>query len=190
MLKDAVVKKNISSKRRVNSTIKKDANTNLVTKAALKAKPTERDAFSNKSAWMEDYQDFFAFKQQPINEAFLERLGQELIIFAETHKGILRHEWFFTSKRIPLETVRRWVLKYPNFGNAFNTAKYIIGMRREDGALKKEFNEKIYLQSAQRYDAESIEDAKFHAKIRQEVESSLVRPQVIVIDKLFEDKET
>ncbi len=149
-----------------------------------------RDPIASKSPWLEDYQDFFTGRLQPVNEGFLEHLGKELINFAETIEGPLRIEFFFISKRIPYQTGRDWARKYPIFERYYNTAKYILGMRREDGALRRNFSDKIYLQSAHRYDPESKEDAQFHAKLKQEVLTGMEGTKVIILDKLFEDKDS
>lgn len=147
-----------------------------------------RDPISTRSPWIEDYQDFFTLRQKPVSEAFLERLAQELINYSKTTQDILRHEWFFTEKGIPPKTARAWAQKYPAFGLAYNTAKYIIGMRRENGSLRKHFDAATYFKSAQRYDEECVEDAKFHAGLRIEALSDAEGRQVIVLPRIVDER--
>jgi len=169
--------KNKKSTRKVNIITKKANPTNLV-----------RGSISNKSPWMDDYQDFFTHKQQPVSEAFLKQLGQELVLFAETTTGPLRVEWFFTSKRIPPQTALRWAKKHHDFGQTYEISKYIIGMRRENGAIRKEFDVKMVLQSLHLYDPEFKEIALFHAKIKIEAMTDLEGRQVIILPRIVDER--
>ena len=127
-------------------------------------KKVKRDLDRKTSPWMEDYQDFFTFRMQPVNEGFLDRLANELIEYAEKTE-VLRLEWFFTSKRIDPSTGRVWANKYPKFGNAYKIAKQIIGMRREDGALKKKYDAATIAHAQCHYDETWREVAQFKAKL-------------------------
>lgn len=119
--------------------------------------------------WIEDYQDFFTYRMQPVSEGFLERLANELITYAENSE-ILRIEWFFTSKRIDPTTGRDWAAKYENFGKAYKIAKLIIGMRREDGGLKMNLSSAMVLHSMPLYDETYKELLVWKAKMQSESE--------------------
>ncbi len=149
-------------------------------------------AFKKKSdvPWQEDYKELITADWKPINSVFLEHLGEELINFAQTTEGPLRLEWFFVTRRIPYTTAFDWAQKYDNFKISYQTAKYILGMRREDGAIRKVFDREAIFKSQHRYDPEAKEDAQFHAKLKQDVLSGMEGAKVIILDKLFEDKES
>ena len=138
--------------------------------------------------WQEDYKELLTGDLKPINSGFLDRLGAELIEYAHTTEGPLRVEWFFIARRIPYTTARHWAEKFDNFKESYHTAKYILGMRREDGAIKKQFDRESVFKSLHLYDPEFIEVAHFHAKMKAEVLANIPERQVIVLDKLFEEK--
>ena len=111
-----------------------------------------RDKIKDNSPWMEDYQDFFTHRMHPVNQAFLDRLGAELIEYAETTKTIFRLEWFFTQKRIAPQTAREWASKNESFAKTYAIAKYVLGMRREDKGLRKEFDSSMISATMPLYD--------------------------------------
>lgn len=176
--------------------MKKETSPTRKEKAVKRVKPiikkrvvsnSDRDQETTTSPWLEDYRDFFEHKLRPVTHAFLDHLGQELLLYAQKSSS-LSLEMFFINKYIQPKSGKRWADSYPNFNDSYQMAKMILGDRRERGALTKEFSEKIVLHSLHRYNPEFESDAKFHAKIKQELEVDNNKPQVIIIDKLFEDK--
>lgn len=149
----------------------------------------ERDREDYRCAWIEDYPNFFTGKIHPINEAFLEHLGKELVEYSKV-TPILNLEYFFLEKGMQPATASRWSKKFPVFGVLYNAAKGYLGIRREHGALTKELSEKMVLHSQHRYDDSFREDAEFHAKLKQEMLSGVEGAKVIVLDRLFEDKKS
>lgn len=117
----------------------------------VKQKKSLRDVSREMSPWMEEYEDFFTHRMHPVSELFLEKIGSELIEFAETSK-VLRIEWFFTQKRIPPQTARNWASKSESFAKTYQIAKHIIGMRREEGMLSKRLSESGVLASLHMFD--------------------------------------
>jgi hypothetical protein len=154
---------------------------NGVIKSGKNSKPSMDPALVKKAArapgkenlpWIEDYQDFFTYRMQPISEGFLEKLGNELIVFAETEEKVLRLEWFFTKKRINPATGWRWAKKYEKFGEAYKLAKTILGMRREAGAMHFDYNHATISQAQRYYDETwiSADEIKASLELKFELE--------------------
>lgn len=147
-----------------------------------------RDPIREKSPWMEDYEDFFTHRSHPVNQAFLDKIGLELIEYVENTKTIFRHEWFFTQKRIYPFTARRWADKNDRFGNVYKTAKLILGMRREDKGLRKEFDSSLVSNSMALYDDAWKEMMEWKSKL---AEATMSNSGIKVVEiPAFEDADT
>jgi hypothetical protein len=144
--------------------VAKTAKHNTVLKKETK---NDRDPIRAKSPWMEDYQDFFTHKCHPVSQAFLDRLSCELIEYVENTKTIFRHEWFFTQKRIYPKTARRWAEQNEQFGRVYEVSKFILGMRREDKGLRKEFDSGLISTSMPLYDEEWRNLLEWKSKIAE-----------------------
>lgn len=175
-----MVKKPINKEK-----ISKKVNSNIATlnKANSSQYPKKSDI-----PWEEDYKELLTGDLKPLNRGFLERLGAELIEYARTTEGPLRVEWFFISKRIPYSTARYWAETRDYFKDAYQTAKYILGMRREDGAIRKLFDKDSVFRSLHLYDPEFKEVAKFHAQLKVEAITDAEGRQVIVLPRIVDER--
>lgn len=139
------------------------------------------------SKWVEEYLNFFTGKMQPVPESFLDKLAEELINFAET-TDVLRIEWFFTKKRMLPQSGRNWANKYPSFGEAYKTAQFILGMRREKLAMDRNITEGITIKSLYKFDPmyAEIRQDEINAKIEVAKANSdnLQRPTQIILGEL------
>lgn len=120
----------------------------------IKKQTKTRDKSSKESPWIEDYLDCFSMKIKPVTEAFLERLGQELIQWAEREEKQYKIAPFFDKRRIGWSTYDRWAKEHPKFGAAYNLAKSILGTRREYGALERKLDAGTVIQMMPHYDQE------------------------------------
>jgi hypothetical protein len=116
-----------------------------------KVKKPVRDKEPRKGRWLEDYAEFFTHRLIPVSEAFLERIGEELLRYAKT-TNILRIDPFFREKGIASFTSRRWRDKYPVFRVFYEEALLILGERREHGALNFDYNHATMALSQRKYD--------------------------------------
>lgn len=155
--------------------IRRARNTNSLTKSLENSK--ESRSFSK---LLGEYQNFQSNQRSPVTEHMLDRLGQELITFAY-ESDILRVEWFFSLRGISPSTAREWTYKYPSFKESYHAARSIIGMRREDGALKRKFDASTAHFTLPLYDQEWREALEYRQKLKEE-ETSKTQPITVVLE--------
>ena len=99
------------------------------------------------------YADYFLYRDRPISEAFIKRIGEELLEYAnDPDIEYLRIEPFFMSKGVASDTYEEWKEKYPLFKQYYQTAWHIIGLRREKGMLHKNLSENAILRTLHFFD--------------------------------------
>ncbi len=157
------------------------------TSFGVKPSKRSRPMDTKTSQWVEEYLNFFTGKMQPVPESFLDKLAEELINYAET-TDVLRIEWFFTKKRMLPQSGRNWAAKYDKFGEAYKTAQFILGMRREKLAMEKQLSDSMVLKTLYLFDPMYAQarqddiDAKIEvAKANAE---ALERPSQIILGQL------
>jgi hypothetical protein len=133
-----------------------------------KAAEPERDKDYPNSPWIDEYRDFFTHRMHPVSDAFIRKLSADLIEYAETTEDLLRIEAFFTKKRIPATTCVRWREKFPEFKAAYEAAKSVLGMRREDGALRKGWSTGVVMNTMALYDDEYRKLREWEARLRDQ----------------------
>jgi|GEM_PF-1525129 len=138
----------------------------ITKKQNVPLKKRKREEFEV-SPWLEDYLDCFQGKYKPVTQAFLERIGQEMVIWAKTEERAYKIAPFFDNKHIGFQTYTSWAKKYPNFGAAYNLAKSIIGTRREYGSLERKLDSGTVLYNMHAYDPEWKEAREYHSSLRQ-----------------------
>lgn len=111
--------------------------------------------------YLETYKDLLLMQDVPVSVLFLERLGEDLVLWAKKAKKNWKEEDqdlkitpFFTERHIAESTYRGWRNKYPFFQERFLLAKQILGEARENGALRRKFDSATFLKSAPTYDPE------------------------------------
>lgn len=97
------------------------------------------------------YFDHKAREKSWMTEAKIERMGVELLQWAETPEATKLSK-FFHARRITSKVVLDWCKKWPRFAEDYQLAKEIIGDRREDGALNKVFDAHFIRLSMPMYD--------------------------------------
>jgi len=136
---------------------------------AIKKRPkTTRKPRPVTNLTVDMYRDLFVLRQQPISEAFIERLGADLVEWATTDEDALVLIDFFSSRKIHPKTFTNWTKKHPKLKEALHIAKLIIGGRREKGGLKNKFNTSMVMSQQAKYDPSwwKLEDAR--AKLKAE----------------------
>lgn len=132
------------------------------------------------SKLLAEYENFQSNQRSPVTEHMLDRLSKELIIFAH-ESDILRVEWFFALRGISPATARDWTYKFPSFKESYKAARSIIGMRREDGALKKKLDSSTVHFTLPLYDDEWREALEYRHKLKEE-EQSKTQPITVVLE--------
>jgi len=154
-------------------------------KATKQSKNYRKPMDSNTAVWVEEYLNFFTGKMQPVPEAFLDKLAEELINYAETTE-VLRIEWFFTKKRMLPLSGRNWAKRYERFGEAYKSAQFIIGMRREQMALTRDISDSLVLKSLYKFDPMYAEIRQDDIDVRKEIASiaEQSKPTTIIMGQL------
>lgn len=135
------------------------------------------------------YAEFFTHRLIPVSEGFLNKIGMELIEYVEDPDiEILRIEWFFTKRRILPDLARDWASKYSDFGKIYNACKKIIGMRREDGALRHGWNASVAMATMPMFDDEYKALKEWEAKMKSDADGNSGKV-LVLMDSFKKDKE-
>jgi hypothetical protein len=139
------------------------------------------------SPWLEDYLDCFTFKYKPVTEAFIDRISNELLNWAQNDNDALKLTEFFNKKRIPKSTWEAWN-RYPIFKAARALAVEALGNRREKGAITRKYDATTINVMMPLYDSDWKENVEWRAKLKSESETAQV-PQTVIF-KSFEEIKT
>lgn len=142
---------------------------------SAKKKAITRSYFDQMCSWR-DY---------PISERTVNKLREDIINEARNNESIITFKQLICGMGIPSTTLYELTQKYEKLKEDIQVAKDIIGVRREIGALNREFSEKIVMRSAHFYDKDWESIDRYHASLGNELEGK-AETKIIVIDKLVE----
>lgn len=98
-----------------------------------------------------DYTCTYSFIQKPANEAFIQRLAEDMLEWARTTEALKVSE-FYSMKGISKRDWGRWVVKWHFLAEAVEATKIILGNRREIGGLKRQYDSGMVRASMRFYD--------------------------------------
>ncbi len=87
-----------------------------------------------------DYQCIYTGLMKPMNEAGINRLADEVTDWARNDVDAYKLSQFYLHKGISRKVWFEWCDRWPRLLQATESAKQLIGDRREIGALKHELN--------------------------------------------------
>jgi len=99
------------------------------------------------------YPDLFFGREQPINEAIIDRLTQEMVEFAE-REDTIRPSQFWMSKRLNSAYIYRWKEKWPQLQNAYDYLMAWCAQRRDIGAATRKYDGNYIEKNQPMYDPE------------------------------------
>lgn len=136
---------------------------------------------SNKphSKWVCDYRNINSAETVIATEAFIEGVGKNLLDWANQDSSLV-HSDFLTSRGIPRRTYYDWVDKFPFFKDCHDSAKSIIGSRREIGAIDRRFNENVVSRMAGFYSQDWKDMEEWRSKMKTEQAASTQPTQIIL----------
>jgi hypothetical protein len=125
----------------------------------MKIKNSNNNTGSNKQSKVvkpkkyvfDEYNEFFSGRLIPVSEAFVEKIAQELVIWAHSNDDALILSEFYLSRGIAPKVFHRWMEKFPVVKEAHDTALEIIGNRREKGGLNYKLHAGMVMYSAPLY---------------------------------------
>jgi len=163
---------------------------NASTSKSIVTKTPTRDLELNESKWIADYQDCFTFKMKPITEAFINRFTNEMVTWAETNEDALFMGKFLRAKGISRWTLYEWVQKYHDIKQAYDTCLWILGERREHGAIIRKYDSSTIAATMPHYSTEWKQMIEWKSKLAKDAEESGIKFVVIPsIDQLTTKKE-
>jgi len=120
--------------------------------------------------YTEQYRDLFTMRMKPVPQSFIEKISLELIHWALNNDNALTLKRFFYEHGIPNTYVTKWMKKYPILNEAIDEARFLLGIRREEGALKKIFDAGTMKASLHHYDPAVREDIVWQAELKQKMD--------------------
>ncbi len=130
-----------------------------------------------KVVWF-DYQCIYTGLMKPMNEAGINRLAEEVTDWARNDVEAFKISQFYLHKGISRKVWLQWCDRYPRLQQANESAKELIGNRREIGALKHELNYGPIGFTMPFYDAEWKDETVRRAALKEG--SSEARSTVVV----------
>lgn len=97
---------------------------------------------SEKTVVIDHYMDYLDFREKPVSLNFIKKLGLELIQWSKENPKAYKVSPFFKNKGINYTTTQRWRDRFPEFQDAYDFAKEIIGDRREELMFEGKLREK------------------------------------------------
>lgn len=130
-----------------------------------------RKANSKEPLWLEEYRDCFNFTWKPVTEMFIERFFGDLVQTINMDEDILMLEEVYLKKGVPHHAFYRWVEKFPVAKEAHTTAKRLLAVRREKGALKRQYDSNMVLKSLAMYNDDWKNIEEWRAGLREKEEA-------------------
>ena len=134
----------------------------------------------NSYKYLDMYPDLFQMKNVPISPLFFERIGAELIKWAQESKAI-KISSFFLDKGITRGTYEYWLQQYPLFKDFYLHAKEIIGVRREELAFHRKADAGVFLKSAAQFDPEWKRTEEWRSAMNKEEKAEGVK---LIVEKI------
>ena len=101
--------------------------------------------------WQEDYRNCFDFSFRPVTERFIEQFFSDMVKSCADDDGCLSIQEYFLSKGVNSKTFYAWCQKWELAGDALETAKELIALKREKLALKNKLNAGVFLAMQPKY---------------------------------------
>ena len=132
------------------------------------------------------YRDIFTGLEAPMSIKGISRLATEVVEWAQKDPEALKLSQFYYSKGICRKVWYEWCGKFPELEQASNEAKYIIGDRRETGALKNKLNTGMVHYSMSFYDPEWKEESVRRAALKEGSSDGARASFTVVVDAIPE----
>jgi hypothetical protein len=116
----------------------------------------------------EEYRDFFTLKLTPAPISFLEKIAQQIVVWARDNDDALIIEQFCLEKGITEEVYYNWVAKYPFLSSAHNTAMMFLSHKREIGGLKRKYDPGMVMRTMPIYSNKWKQLAEWQSKLNSD----------------------
>jgi len=136
------------------------------------------------------YKDLFTLREKPASMAVIERICQDLVQWAVETDDALTLGQFFLDRKISPRTVQRWAEKYDVASEALSLAKCAIGVRREVGAIKGQYNVPMIMSQQAKYDKswQKLEEWRAELRARSQVNAPTDTRYTVVVEDFSKEK--
>lgn len=118
----------------------------------------------------DEYLDMFTMRQRPVNDAFIDKLAEDLMHWALNDEDALKLTQFYVAKGIWTGDMKRWEARNEKLAKAHQQALIILGNRRETGGLKKKYDAGIVSSTMAHFDPDWKQLAEWRSKLKGEGE--------------------
>ena len=143
-----------------------------------------KTTLEKKPRWYEEYTDLMTFKKQPVHDVYIERLALELLDWARKEDSLSITK-FLQMKGIPHQDYLRFVKRNESLALAHEESKRYFGNRREEGAIRKEFDAGMVYKSLPIYSPEWKENFEWQSNLKQK-EVQEQKQTIVVLEKFQE----
>lgn len=113
------------------------------------------------------YLDLLTLKQKPVMQAFIDRLTGELLEWASKNNEALTIKEFVLGKGITWQTFLRWTKTREPLKSAYEDVKLWVGIRREKGMIKKQYDSKSIMHIQHMWDDDWKQADEYHSNLRK-----------------------
>ena len=142
---------------------------------------TEIRELTKNRTWL-DYINNEALIEVPDKDLYRKRLMLTLLKWAEEETSIEIEDFAFEMKMRD-STLWDWSKKYPDFGDAYDYAKRMIGARRRKGALLRKFDKDVVHRDEHVYNPNRHEINVYHNNMKKDIQNDNTT-KVIVLSQL------
>ncbi len=149
---------------------------------------------SNSRGWIEfiDKETLLAF---PGRDDWRKRLINSMLTWSEksTSLEVLQ---FCLEYKLPYNTLREWVIKYPDLKEAYENVKLFIACHRRVGSMNKKLDGAYAYKDMHMYDPEWHEINKYHSDMKKEEEKQAhtfiindAKPRIVSKEEMLSNSE-
>lgn len=154
---------------------------------SIKSTPDVKPVKKTGYRYFDEYKDFFTHRKIPVSHAFIDKLAEDLINWANNDESAIIAEKFWYLKGIAPNLAQVWRKKHPALKAAYEIAKKRIGIRREEGSLLKKFDNATFFRTALNYSPEFVATTEWQAKLKQEQDEITQRNNINWTLEKFQD---
>lgn len=136
-----------------------------------------------KNIWVGEWECFHTGDRHTVTANYLVKMGQEAVQWCKDNPEAFHLCEFFALKGIANNTWQSWREKNESFDRACHECKRYLGRRREKGAMKKDYSEKMVMHTLHLYLDEVKRVEEWRAGLRTPEENEAGNKQYIIIEK-------
>jgi hypothetical protein len=159
-------------------------------KKALKSTVDKNKSEKKQTLYLGDYFCMKEMQPRPVTLPFLKLLATKLVEWVEKDETAIHLRQFFQVMGLRPKDYYVWKERCEELQYAHDWAMSLMGMRRELGAIKKQFDSYMISRTLYQYSPEYKEAVEYHSKLaKKESEAANGGVQFVVIPKITSERE-